>query len=126
MTATLAPNPAEVAPSRAMNANDVRNLRLLAGWTQTQLGQVLGMSKRAYLRRETGQQDFRVPELLMLTLWWRQLRAQGLKVLVMDDPRHGQWWVCGQQDGKRWNALGPFETRREAERIVRWLEEEGL
>lgn len=122
----LAPSPAEVAPWPDMNAEEVRTLRVLAGWTQTQLGKMLGMSKRAYLRRETGQQEFRPPELLMLVLWWRQQRANGLEVVVTNEPRHGQWWVCGERAGLRWTAMGPYETRREADRIVRWLEAEGL
>lgn len=90
------------------------------------MAEMLGMSKRSYLRREKGEMAFRPPEQLMLLLWWRQQRAHGLRVLVLDDARHLQWWVCAEQGGKRWQALGPYETRREADHIVRWLEREGL
>lgn len=114
------------APLRAMTSDEVRRLRLLAGWTQAQMGDLLGMGKRSYSRRENGLLNFRPPEVLMLMLWWRNLRARGLKFHLEDDPERPQWYVLGELNAKRWRALGPFETRREANEVLNWLNREGL
>lgn len=110
----------------AMNANEVKALRLLAGWTQDNMAELLGMSKRTYMRAEQGERAFTRPEQLMLLLWWRGLRTQGLKVQVYDDPTHSQWWVMSELGGRKWRALGPYDTRRDADATLRWLDKEGL
>jgi transcriptional regulator with XRE-family HTH domain len=106
-----------------MTGAEIRKLRLVAGWTQAQIAAFLGMGKRSYMRREQEKKAFSKAELLMLSLWWKQLRKRGLKVGVEHDPQHDQWWVCGEMAGKSWQALGPFEARQDALAEARQLEE---
>lgn len=125
-TSGLAESPAIVTPWQAMTANEVKVLRLLADYTQAEMADMLGMSKRTYIRAEQGEREFAKGEQLLLMLWWRSLRASGLRVLVLDDPFRSQWWIHAEMGGRKWQALGPYESRRDADQIVRWLEREGL
>jgi DNA-binding XRE family transcriptional regulator len=111
-----------------MDANDVRTLRMLAGMSQTEMGKMLGMGKRSYLRRETGQQEFRKAELVLLHLWWHRLRANGLKFRVVEEirPRYTLWNIWGEIGGRTWKALGPYDFKADAEAVLRGLEREGL